>query len=441
MRAAPAIAIAAAAALASSAAAAPPPTARKVTLAEAIALATRDNIQIVVGKEKVVSASEKVESTRTRRLPSLSLRGNAFVWNESIEIQFPGMAGMPPQTLTVRDQITASVEVSVAQPITAALVLGTLIDVDQASVDAARAELTSQQLDLAYQTAEAYLGALQARTLRDVATTSVTQIEANLERARALRTAGVLFDVDVLRLEATRAQLRQQVLEAEVGAETARRGLAFLLGLADGVALELVDVDTSPPALSWTEDQAVAAAVGKRPETRLAASRAAQADLGIDVARAQYLPNVNAIATYSHNEGQGPFATKDSGFVGVTLDWNLWDWGRRGADLAQARSASRQARAYRDFVASQIALDVRNRWLRADTARKTLDVSESGLKAAEEAYRLQNVRFAQGAATTTDVIGAETDVARARGQAAVARYQYLLAWMAVVRAVGEMPSR
>jgi len=341
----------------------------------------------------------------------------------------------------VRDQITASVEVTVNQPITSAIVLGRLIDLDQAGVVASRAELDQHQLDLAYQTAEAYVGGLQAQTLRAIADTSVTQVEASLTRARVLVQGGVLGDVDLLRLEATRDRMRQQALEAEVAAESATRGLALLLGLPDGTDLELVDLDAAAPELSWSEAQAVAAARRQRPEARVAAARAEQASLGIAVARAAYLPNVSAFATYSHNEGQGAFGAKDAGFVGVSLDWNLWDWGRRGVEVDQARSARRQADALQAFTADQIALDARLKWLRASTARKTLDVSASGLRAAEEAYRLQSVRFAQGAATTTDVIDAESEVARARAQATIARYQYVVAWMALARAVGESPRR
>ena len=44
-----------------------------------------------------------------------------------------------------------------------------------------------------------------------------------------------------------------------------------------------------------------------------------------------------------------------------------------------------------------------------------------------------------GVATATDVIDAETEVTRARAQETVARYQYLIAWMALVRAVGQLP--
>jgi OMF family outer membrane factor len=148
---------------------------------------------------------------------------------------------------------------------------------------------------------------------------------------------------------------------------------------------------------------------------------------------------VNAIGSYQHTEGQGVFAVKDSAFVGLTLDWNLWDWGARRARVDQAKSGVRSAKKARAFLDDSLALDVRAKWLAASAKRKTLDVAETGLKAAEEAHRLQNVRFTGGAGTTTEVIDAEAEVSRARSQATIARYQYLVSWMALVRAVGELP--
>jgi len=61
------------------------------------------------------------------------------------------------------------------------------------------------------------------------------------------------------------------------------------------------------------------------------------------------------------------------------------------------------------------------------------------LHTAEEAYRLQKVRFDAGASTASDVLDAETDVARARLAAGNARYDYFLALVALARAVGDLP--
>lgn len=408
---------------------------RRITLDEAVELATQGNIEVTVGREQISVEEAKVRGTRALRLPTLGVKASVLYWDDEFAI---AVAPGAPEVVG-REQITSSIDVTVVQPITAAAVLGKLIELEENMVTATRADLDSKRLEVAYKTADMYLQTLQMATLREIAQTSVTQLEANLQRAQALKAAGILFDVDLLRLEAQRDSLRQQVLEAEVGAEMMRRALALQLGLPDGTDLELAPVDTTPPELPWTEDEAVAAARQGRPEARAAEARADAADLGILVQKAQYLPGLAVVANYNHSEGNGAFALKDSAFVGLQLEWNIWDWGKRRGDVDQAKAQARQAKLLRDETDDIVALDVRSKWLQASTRRKTLDVAESGLRAAEEAHRLQNVRFQEGAATTTDVIDAESEVARARAQATIARYQYLTAWMALVRAVGQVP--
>ena len=420
--------------------------ARTITLTEAIELAAGDSLAIDLQEEQVAAARAKKKSTSALRFPSLSTKASVLMWSDEITFaqpcnpaEVPGCPMSGVIELTVRDRVTGSAELNLAQPLSGLIVLGRLIDGDQAAIDAASAELQVARLDAGYQAAEAYLGAMQTETLHQLAITSVKQLEANLEKIRALREADVLADVDVLRVEAARDQAKAGALEAEVGSVTARRGLALLLDLPDGTDLALAPVDTTPPALGWSEDEAVSLARRQRPELRAAAARASQAESGVAAVKADYFPNILAIANYTRTEGQGFIATKNSAFVGVSLEWNLWDWGKRGHDVAAARAASRSAARLRDELDDQLAFDVRAKWLTASSKRQSLTVHESALRAAEEAYRLQTVKIQGGLATATDVIDAEAEVARARAQEAVARYQYLIAWMALVRAVGQMP--
>jgi outer membrane protein TolC len=407
---------------------------RRITLPEAISLATEGNIQIELAEEDIHAAEQEVKGTRSHQLPQLQLRANVLLWNDDVPILFNGV-----EFGVAREQVTGSLDVVVAQPLTGAVLIGKLARLQEAGVDYKRAQIDVKKLQLAYQAAELYLGALQARQLQDISRTSIAQIDAAITRVKALVAGGLLDDVDVLRLEASREEVRQRVLDAEVAAEQAERTLALVLGLPDGTDLELVDVDPTPPPLGWTEDDAVAEAKKRRPEVRAADALIVQGTRGVDVAKAYYIPEVNLIAAYTHTEGQGEFATKDAAYLGLQLQWTAWDWGKRKSDVERARSGRRSAEKARAFVDDQLALEVRTAWLAADSAQKSLAVAESGLKAAEEAYRLQTARFAQGVAVTTDVLDAESEVARSRSLATIARYQYLVKCMALTRAVGATP--
>ncbi len=57
----------------------------------------------------------------------------------------------------------------------------------------------------------------------------------------------------------------------------------------------------------------------------------------------------------------------------------------------------------------------------------------------EEAYRLQKEKLDNAAATTTDVLDAETDGARALLALATARYDYYLVLVGLARSVRDLP--
>jgi outer membrane protein TolC len=202
-----------------------------------------------------------------------------------------------------------------------------------------------------------------------------------------------------------------------------------------------VDIDTAPPALPWTEDEAVGRARRDRADAKVARAASDAAELGVAVSRSGYAPNVSLVGVLSHSINAGSLGAANSGYIGVTLDWNLWDWGKRGAEVEGKRAASRQARLAQAALADQIAVDTRAQWQAARTARATLDVAARGLAAAEEARRLQAARFQQGAATTVELLDTETALAHARSQALIGRYQYLVAWMALAREVGAVAAQ
>ena len=409
--------------------------ARPITLAGAIEIALSGNPQLAIEAENIAAAEARTRSDATLRLPLLALRSNVFFWDRKVEADLGPDIGK----VTIRDRVTGTVDLSVSQPLSGALAIGTLVDRDRALADASRAQRDGRRVEIAYQTAEAYLGALQAKTLGEVAVATLQQLEADLQHAKVLLQGGTLQRVDVLRLEVERARVEQQRLQAETAALAARRRLGLLLGLPDGNELALADVDTTPPALAWTEDQAVALARKDRAEARAAAASSHAAELGISVARANYYPTVSLVGVYSHAVNAGLLGSADSGYLGVSVDWNLWDWGKRSADVDGSRALSRQARLAQVSLGEQIAVDTRTRWQAARLALATIEVADRGLAAAAEAQRLQAARFAQGAATTIELVDAETALANARAQAAIGRTQYLVAWMALSREVGALP--
>ena len=169
---------------------------------------------------------------------------------------------------------------------------------------------------------------------------------------------------------------------------------------------------------------------------------------GIDAARARVppgwtirravaaIPNIAAIDLSARRAGA--FQPADAAFAGATLSWDVFEWGRT-LDALRKRRRERNRRLALDATDARIAFDIARGRLDLDAAYEMLAVGAS-ICAAEEAHRIQSVRYEQGDATTTDVLDAETELARARLADASARYDYYIAIVSLARAEGRLPT-
>ena len=62
---------------------------------------------------------------------------------------------------------------------------------------------------------------------------------------------------------------------------------------------------------------------------------------------------------------------------------------------------------------TMVTLEIRQRLTEIDTSRAALAAADDTIRAATEARRVVNERFAAGVATSTDVLDAQTDIVRA----------------------------
>ncbi len=416
-----------------------PAYADRLTMHDAIDLALGKNPEIEVARDTAATATEHARGVRDKRYPSVhaDITGNYF--REPFGIPF-GPKGM--QTVfPVYNQRTSVTTVSISQPLTGLAYLSELAGAADHDANAARDEYDRTRLEVAYRTADAYIRVLEARASADVAHRSVADIASGLARAEQLRAADTYTDIDVLRFKSAKAAADQAALRADTASEAALATLVIQLGLRDGTPLDVTDdLPPTPPALALALDKAQARALSARPELAAAREKLAAADSHRKLAYAPYVPDIRAVGEWSHTTGQ-PLAPTDAELLGVRLSWTLWDWGSTQSAVREAEHAKNRAEIGAEAMVEQVKLEVRKKWLDAKTAFDSLAAAATQQQTAEEAYRLQQVRFDAGASTTTDVLDAETDVAKARLAASVARYDYFLAMVALARAIGDLPGQ
>jgi outer membrane protein TolC len=418
-------------------------TGRRMTLDQAVRFALDRSPDLDISEKGVDSARARLKVSRSRRLPTLSVESQALYWNEELAfgLAAPGMEPPPggEGQVVVREQVTTSTSLTATQLLSHQIVIGRLVAADRAGVQAAELDHSARRLQVASGVATAYLGVLLADENRSITEARVGLVSAQLDRARILEESGSLGKVDVMRLEASLAAARREAIVAASQAESARDSLVLQLGLPVGSRIEPVDALPPVSAPPVDPDQAVRRALGARPDLKAAQARARQARAGALVQRADLLPSLVAFGTYQYNTGGGEFQPESAWFVGLGLNWNIWDWGATLNTYRAARHQADQAAMAAERQEDGARAEVRRAAREVQAAHQALAVAEVGLAAAEEAFRIQEVRFAEGATTTTDLLAANLEVTQARTGFASARFAYYTRLAQLAQATGQLP--
>lgn len=405
-----------------------------LTFQGAIELSLGRNPDVVAAREAVRGADARTAEHEAKRWVRLNVTATLDRYREAYALDF---AGSP---VVLHEALTTTTVVSLNQPLTGLVYLSALVGAAEHDASSTRQDLDRVKLETAYKTADAYIRVLAARTIAIVAHQTVEDIQRGLERATQLRQADTYTDIDVLRFRSAKAAADQTALRAETVAATSLASLTVQLGLPDGAPIAIADdLPLTPPPLVMSLQQAQVRALGTRPELASAHEKIAAYDEQRTAAKAGYVPDIRAVAAWQHVTGVQPFQPSNDEYIGLTAAWNVWDWGATHAVVLQAESAKTIAEIMTNGLVEQVKLEVRRRWLEANTQFDSLAVAAQQQQTAEEAFRLMKVRLDNAAATTTDVLDAETDVARARLAVATARYDYYLALVGLARSVGDLP--
>jgi outer membrane protein len=417
------------------------PAKQTLTFEGAIQLALGRNPDVEAAKLAAASAEAKAATARANRWITLGASSAIDEYTKPYTIPFNlGLPG-PIPSFTLHDRFTTATVVQLQQPLTGLAYLSELVDASEHQSSASLHDYDRTRLDIAYRTADAYLRVLQARATADVSHKQVDDIQSELDRAKQLRAADTYTDIDVLRFQSAKAGADQTALKADNNTQSTLGGLVVQLGLPDGTPIEISDdLPATPPPLVVSLDQAQHRALQARPELASARDQIDAANANRVAAWERYLPDIRGVAQWTHLTGVQPFEPEDEYFIGLTAQWNVWNWGATQDGVNQAKADQARAETAELGLVDQVKLDVRDHWLDAKTAYDSLAVAQTQQQTADEALRLQKVRFDNAAATTTDVLDAQTEAARARLSFATARYDYYRALVALARSVGDLPT-
>jgi multidrug efflux pump subunit AcrB len=416
---------------------------RTLTLGEAVALAVVQNSSVKIASAKVREGVEKRKSVRADYFPHLSNESTYFRITDTRKVDVPAgslgtVSGQPFPTQNVPiDQGSKDVVLSdtaLTQPLTQLLKTYQEDKIALAEQQIAAANLNKTKTDVIFDTHRLFYSLLIARKQKDAASAAVAAGEEALREAKNAVAAGNVLEVAAIGRSEVLLQNRYSLLSAKIQISDLNSELNDLLGLP--LDTEINPLDPPPPeTTARSRESFVQEALEKNPEIKAAQEAVKKAESGVKAAYIDYIPDFSMSAHYGYQDGV-PFLTQNVGAFGVKMTWNIFDWGKRQAVVAQRKEQLTQANENLRRVERRIEVEIGKAYRRLEQTKNLIDVTGESLVLQKENLRLKSDGRKAGTATEAQYATAIASVKKAEYEELQALLGYSLAVADLDRIIG-----
>ncbi len=259
---------------------------------------------------------------------------------------------------------------------------------------------------------------------------NLRESEEEVRNGGALKVASIQGRVDVL-------ESQQQVLNAVFQLAGLTMELNELLGLPLDTRLELDPAVPSTFAERPLEEY-VKTAWAENPEILAAEQAVQEARAGVAVAKTAYLPDVTAYARQSYQDGV-PFLVRNFGTFGVFLSWEVFDFGKRRADVREREAELAQATENVRRLREQVTVGIGKSYSKVERTKNLVQVVNEIVELRQESDRLAGNQLTQGVVLVSERRQATAAMQKAQADFLQASLEHLLAWAELEQTVGRTP--
>ena len=391
-----------------------------VTLEEAVRMAIERHPDVGKARAGADALKGKIREVRAQALPEVQIISDAIRLRDPSLLNASGLDNFPPE---LRAALVPSAVnlfdygVTVKQPLFTQGKVGTALRLASIEAEGSISEIDRAQQDVARGTVKAFYGLLWAERYRDLVAQTQEQKKLHAEMARARYRNGVATEVDVLRSEVAVANGAPDLLRAENAIRQTRAMLNYFLGRP-------LDFATRPAGdfqqKTWERTdvaQLEIDAVRRRPEMQRLRIAERSAATQLDLARAESRMRADFSSSYgiSTRLPQNMFNREFVRWTaGVNFTLPVFDGFRRSSLVWQATAFQRTARLERERVEQQVRLALEQGRDELAAAAETIRAARANVGQAEQVLAMMQNNYQYGAATTLDIVDAQTALSVAR---------------------------
>lgn len=426
----------------------PSPAPMRLTLDEAIDLALRQNHSVQLRSLSIEQMQSKKDEAKSNYLPQIKASGSVLHLTELEGVSipagafgnFPSTGPVPSKSLFI-DQGSATGYtggVGLEQPLTQ------LFRIHQANVAAkqdvliAKTQLDQTQDAIAVQVRQLYYNILINEQKFDASQAQLSAAQVKDEESRRDVERGNALEVSALQSKAAVLQAQQENLTLRLEQDDLRRQFADTLGLPVNTPIVLDPVSAGATLNIPSRTDAVRIALEQNHDLKLAREALLKAQAGLSAARNAYIPDITALSRYHYQSGI-PLLVHNFGTFGFSLSYDLFDGGRRQAEVREAQTEVHSAQVTVEKLQSEIEVQVQSVYDRIDELKQMIDVATQAVQVRTEAARLTDRQYEQNSALNSARSQTRADLANAKASLLEANCGLSLAEADLKRTIGQRP--
>ena len=409
------------------------------TLEKSISQALDNSYKIKARNERIEQANDVMKQARADFLPKV---GTAYSYNRLSEPPISRSSTLlgTPIPLVVGTEDNFRWTWFLRQPIFTGFALISSFRLSELGINQSQLEMDLEKLDLVLRVKESYFNILGADKAVEVAQTVVESLTQTVKVARSFFEVGMIPINDVLKAEVELASAEQSFVRAKNLAQTTRSTFNTVLVRRVTEPVEVEDILIFKPEVG-EYDAYVKLALENRPEIKLLDVSLLQADQQIRLAKSKYYPEIAFTYQYisqgdSASVSGSPYVDANYWEALVVANWTFWEWGKTYYAGREKESVRRQLLETKADVEDGIRLQVKQSILDLDSSAKNIPTTQKGIESGEENLRVNAERYKAQVSTITDLLDAQTLLARVRLDYYRALYDHNLAKARLDRAIG-----
>jgi len=397
----------------------PPQTGATLTLAEAEAIALKNNPQITIGRLRALAAQQYVREARAALLPNAYLSLTAVDANPGSRLT-AGFLNNP--TLYPR----AAGGVSVTQLVTDFGRTANLLSSSEYGAKSEDQNAAATRADILLVVDQAFYNSLETKALVTVAEETLHARQTLVDKVQALTNAKLKSQIDLSFSNVDLARGKLLLLEAQNNCQTSLAALSAILGYPDEQNFQLVEETASVNQPATDVAPLIQQALEQRPEIKALQFEVASAQKFGNAEHDLWRPTVHALGVVGQAPVRDNHIESWYGAVGVNINIPVFNGFLYSA---RAKAADLQTEVDRQKLLearNNLARDVRNSWQDSRRAFERLSVTQQFREQASLALDLAQARYNLGLGSIVEFTQAELQKTEADIQDTDAKYQYRL---------------